>query len=152
MEDVIYEDNDMFEIAYKELNEIKEIRYTIAKMYPERIAFSDYASKDLDLCRFLTQRIKCINNSIYQLNVLTNFSQSEEMQADEQIIKNVSNILSDKLVSTPRYRFDYKEPNKILDDIFSCELNLDSISSEIYDDLIAIDPVYITKLGLDLEL
>ena len=150
MEDVIYEDIDMFDVAYEELH-IEEIRYALAMMYPEKIASSEFASNDLDLCRMLTKRVFREDKAIYQLDNLSYFNQDWIITGDDIVIENVSKFLAEHLTSQPRYRFDYKEPNKILDDIFACEIDSDAITPKTYDDLLSIDPIYITKLGLDLD-
>ena len=150
MEDVIYEDIDMFNVAYEELH-IEEIRYALALLYPEKIASSEFASNDLDLCRMLTKRVFRQDKSIYQLDNLSYFNQDWIITGDDIVIENVSKILAEHLTSQPRYRFDYKEPNKVLDDIFACEIDSDALTPKIYDDLLAIDPIYIIKLGLNLE-
>lgn len=150
MEDIIYEDIDMFDVAYQELH-IEEIRYALALLYPEKIASSEFAPNDLDLCRMLTKRVFRQDKSIYQLDNLSYFNQDWIITGDDIVIENVSKILAEHLTSQPRYRFDYKEPNKVLDDIFACEIDSDAHTPKIYDDLLSIDPIYITKLGLNLE-
>jgi len=155
MEDIIYEDIDMFDYIYEDLTDIKEVLYSIAQIYPEKIASSEIAAKDIDLCRMLMQKIshqRHIDNSIYQLDTLTYFNQESDIIKDSEIIKTVSSTLADRLTTNPRYRFEYKEPNALLDNIFSCELPYGNINSDTFGDLISIDPIYITKLGLDLEL
>lgn len=148
MEDVIYEDIDMFEYVYKNLSEYPEILYSISRMYPERIVDSELASKDINLCRKLTEKLPHQDNSIYHLDTITYFNQELPIVADPVILKNVVKILSDKLLLTPRYRFDYKEPNTILDNLFACELPKCLETSEILSALISIDPIYATKLDI----
>ena len=148
MEDVVYEDIDMFEYVYEELSEYPEILYSIIKIYPDRIALSDFASKDINLCRKLIERIPNQDTSIYYLDYITQFSKDLSIETDPIVLKTVVKNLSNKLITTPRYRFDYKEPNTILDNLFSCELSEKIDTFEILQDLIVIDPIYATKLDI----
>ena len=151
MEDIIYGEIDMLDIAYEELSEIKELIYAIARIYPEAIASSEYASKDIDLCRLLTRKMLRQDNSIYQLDNLRYFNQESDIISDSIVIQNITKNLAEHLTASPRYRFDYKEPNILLDNIFTCEIPIEYLSTNSYNDLISIDPIYITKIGIDLE-
>ena len=151
IEDIIYEEIDMLDTAYEQLSEFPEIIYSLARMYPEKIALSEYASKDIDLCRLLTQKISRIDNSIYQLDALSYFDQDSSVVTDNIVIQNIVMKLSENLTVTPRYRFDYKEPNILLDNIFACEIITEELSKDSQNNLISIDPIYITKLDIDLE-
>lgn len=150
MEDVIYDKTNMLEIAYNHLSDFPEIVYAICRMYPEKIATSEFASRDISLCRRLTEKLPSQDKSIYYLDNLTYFDQQSDVTLDSTVVKNTSSILADRLTSTPRYRFDYREPNILLDNIFACDLSNVNVTKDTYDDLISIDPVYITKLGFDL--
>jgi len=134
----------MLEIAYEHLREFPEIVHTICRMYPERIGNSQVASKDIALCQKLINEIPNPNKSIYFLDNLTSFD--EDVLSDPIVIENTSKILADKLLSTPRYRFDYKDPNILLDNIFSCKLPHNLITSIAFSELITIDPIYLIKL------
>lgn len=146
MEDVVYKKQDMFEVAYEHLSEFSEIVYAIAKMYPERITSSTRASKDIELHRRMFERLPSQDKSIYYLDNLTYLGQDSEL-IDPILTQNTSKILSEKLILCPRYRFDYKEPNILLDRIFSCELPTDFITSETKDLFATIEPAYAVKFG-----
>ena len=145
MIDVLYEEEDMFDIAYEELTEFPEIIYSIAKMYPERISMSDKASHDIELCRKLIPVMANINPSIQGLDYIREFS--DEVLENPKIISEIIKTLSNNLQTFPRYRFEYKEPNKVLDNLFSCEINLDMIERKSFDEIICLEPSYITKIS-----
>lgn len=145
MKDVIYEDIDMFEYVYENLSEYPEILYSIARIYPDRISLSNIASKDINLLRMLTKKIKNQDTSIYNLDYITQFSEELLEEPDLIVLKNVASVLADKLISTPRYRFEYKGPNILLDNIFTCELPKNIDTTELLSYLMTIDPIYATK-------
>jgi len=151
MEDVIYEEIDMLDVVYEKLEEFPEIIYALARMYPEKIALSKYAAKDINLARLLTKKLSRKDNSIYQLDTLSYFDQESDVMSDIIVTQNIIKSLSEHLTSTPRYRFDYKEPNILLDNIFSCEIQTKKLSTDSQYELLSIDPIYITKLGIDLD-
>lgn len=151
MEDIIYGEIDMLDTAYEQLSEFPEIIYAISRIYPEKIASSEYARKDIDLCRLLTSKISRQDNSIYQLDTLSYFDLESSIISDNIVIQNTIKNLSEHLSTNPRYRFDYKEPNILLDNIFDCEIPIENIATNLQYELLSIDPIYITKLGLDLE-
>ena len=122
MEDIIYGEIDMLDTAYEQLSEFPEIIYAISRIYPEKIASSEYARKDIDLCRLLTSKISRQDNSIYQLDTLSYFDLESSIISDNIVIQNTIKNLSEHLSTNPRYRFDYKEPNILLDNIFDCEI------------------------------
>lgn len=151
MEDVIYDETNMLDVTYEELSEFKELTYAIAKIYPEKIALSKNAKKDIELCRLLTSKLSRCDNSSYQLDVLAYFDLESSVISDNIVIQNTIKNLSEHLTRTPRYRFDYKEPNILLDNIYACEIPTENISTKLQYELLSIDPIYITKLGLDLD-
>ena len=146
MEDTIYEEIDMLEVVYEHFSEFPEIIHTICRMYPERISDSTRALEDITLWRTLTNRIPKQDRTIYFLDDLKPLS--ENVISDSVIIENLSKFLADELLVTPRYRFDYKEPNILLDNIFACDLPIESISDNASSYLLSIDPIYSLKLGL----
>ena len=151
MEDVIYDETNMLDVTYEELTEFKELTYAIAKMYPEKIALSENAKKDIELCRLLTSKLSRCDDSIYQLDVLSYFDLKSSVISDNIVIQNTIKNLSEHLTRTPRYRFDYKEPNILLDNIFACKIPLENIEGNLQHELLSIDPIYIIKLGLNLD-
>ena len=106
------------------------------------------ASRDIKLIRKLTKKIPSQDKSIYHLDYLTQFEQTPSILSDQIILQNVASILTDKLISTPRYRFEYKGPNIILDSIFNCELPENLDTSKLSSYLMIIDPIYATKLDI----
>lgn len=151
MEDVIYNETDMLDITYEQLSEFPELTYAISRIYPEKIASSVYARKDIELCRLLTSKLSRQDNSIYQLDTLSYFDLESSIISDNIVIQNTIKNLSEHLSTNPRYRFDYKELNILLDNIFDCEIPIENIATNLQYELLSIDPIYITKLGLDLE-
>ncbi len=146
MEDIIYEEGDMFEII-NYLGEHPEIIYAIYKMYPGKIKESIIASKAPQLCSKLIERITREDKTIYGLDdILLNFDKS--VLFDKSVIKNTISFIANHIASCPKYRFDYLGPNELLDSIFGCELPLDKISPKSTDGLIIIDPIYSAKLDL----
>lgn len=147
MEDVMYEEIDMFEVAYDNFAEYPEIIYGIAKLYPERISESKKASNDADLCAKLIPNLIMQDKSIYGLDNLLQFS--NDTLKNPEVIKKTINTLGGKLNTYPKYRFDYKEPNNLLDAIFSGEIleELSEIDNELASSLSVIDPIYFIKMG-----
>lgn len=147
MEDVIYEDDNMFDYIYNNLPEFREILVSVARIYPERIKDSDRASNDIELCQSILKPLSRYNsdNNIYQLDNMTYFNQESCISYDREIIKIVSSILEEKLPTNPRYRFDYKEPNILLDNIFDCSIPLVNSETTTNNSLILIDPIYLIK-------
>lgn len=151
MEDIVYDETDMMESAYEEFEGFKELTYAIARIYPERIATSVNARKDINLCRLITSKLSREDSSIYQLDAISYFGDESPVMSDNIVIENTIKRLSEHLTSAPRYRFDYKEPNILLDNIFGCEIPLENIKENLQHELLSVDPIYITKLGLDLD-
>ena len=151
MEDIVYDEIDMMDNAYEQFDEFKELTYAIARIYPERIATSINARKDINLCRLITSKLSREDKSIYQLDAISYFGDESPVMFDNIVIENTIKRLSEHLTSAPRYRFDYKEPNILLDNIFGCEIPLENIKENLQHELLSVDPIYITKLGLDLD-
>ena len=145
MTDVVYEEEDMFEVSYEELSSFPEIIYTIAKMYPERISTSEQASKDINLCRKLIPVIAKSNQSINGLDYMRQFS--DEVLANPKIINEIIQTLANNLQTSPRYRFEYQEPNNVLDNLFAREIPKDIISNKVIDEIICLEPAYLTELS-----
>ena len=145
MADVIYKEEDMFDIAYSELPECPEIIYTIAKMYPERIPSSEKAKSDANLCRQLIPTFANRHETLQGFDNMRYFS--NETLKDPKVIREIINTLSNKLQSYPRYRFEYLGPNDVLDELFGREISLDTIPNNILDALICIEPSYLIKVS-----
>ena len=143
MEDIIYEEGDMFEIL-EYLGPHPEILYAICKLYPEKISQSIITSKDKDLCKMLISTIRKEDKTIYELeNILKNFDKS--ILFDKDIVKNTLKFIASNLSQCPRYRFDYMAENPLLDSIFSCELPQEHVAIGAYANLAIIDPIYSIK-------
>ena len=162
MEDVMYEETDMFDVAYEQFADYPEIRHGLAKLYPEKISGSKYASNDSDLCsRLITDWT--INSSlttkmnanmqhhpICNLNNLLQFSESTLQ--NPKVMEATIIALGEKLHLYPKYRFNYEEPNILLDAIFSGEI-LDEFPylNQIATSLSNIDPIFDIKIRRILE-
>lgn len=139
LEDIVYKKRNMFETAYNRFPEFPEILLPLAKMYPERIKDCDRAASDIELCKKILKSSQGEDKSVYQLDNLSYFSQTKY---DADLIKMVAGILSNKLTAMPKYRFDYQEPNILLDAIFSCSLPRPYLDADTITTLIATDPAY----------
>ena len=106
---------------------------------------NERASNDLQICLSLVKELPNTNREIYSLDNLVYFGENNQMLFDKVIIENVVNQLAHKLLNSPKYRFDYQEPNILLDSIFACELPKSSITTSILNDLVKIDPIYAIK-------
>lgn len=146
MESQIYDEADIFEIL-ENIDEHPEIIYAICKMYPKILKQSIILSKDIKLCNKLLSNISREDNTIYKIDDYL-MNMDESILFDEDIIKNTINFISNNISSCPKYRFDYQCPNKLLDSIFSCELPISKISTDSYEELMVIDPIYCVKLGV----
>ena len=144
MADVIYEEEDMFDVAYDKFSEYPEIIWAIAKLYPEKISEHDRAMNDTNLCMQIIPTLKQPDRRIYGLDMMTQFSDTVLQNPD--VIKETINTLSVGLQDNPRYRFEYLGPNPVLDDLFACETNIDVISQDILDSITYIEPAYYAKL------
>lgn len=135
--------------AYNYLKEDPEISHAICRMYPEEIAYSEFAQNDVQLCtELLKQEASSI---IYNLNRLSLF---EEQAIDAPfIIDETVKILSKELPKEPRFRFNYRN-NKLLNEIFGGDLKLscfmlDQTRSSIISNITKVEPYYAIKFGSD---
>lgn len=143
MVDVIYEEEDMFEVAYECFSEYPQIIFSMANMYPERIKGSQTASNDIDLCIQLASSLKTQDKTIYGLDHTRSFS--EDVLKNKAVISSIIMTLSQKLSLCPRYRFEYIGPNNALDEIFNCEIDTKNMSLDTLLALTFIDPIYFVK-------
>lgn len=146
IEDIVCDEHDMLEFTYDHLSEFPEIIQAIGRLYPERIQNCERAIKDVQLCRSIVEILPERNRTIYGLDNLVYFSENSNILFDKEVVLNTARELSDKLPYSPKYRFDYKEPNILLDDIFACELSNLYISKTSINDFSTIDPIYTIKL------
>lgn len=147
MEDIIYEEIDMFEVAYKQFLDYPEIKYGLAKLYPEKISTSKYASQDSNLCSKLVldwtsnHYINEKNHPIENLDNLTLFD--DNVLQNPKVIESTIYALATNLHKYPKYRFTYQEPNALLDTIFSGEILEGCLRvGQIKAGLSNIDPIY----------
>lgn len=147
IEDVLYEEHDMLEFVYDELSEFPEIIQAIGKLYPERIPNCKRAIHDIELCKSIITKLPEKNKAIYGLDNLVYYNDNPSVLFNSEIVLNTIEQLAKQLSHNPKYRFDYKEPNSLLDDIFACEISMSSISRESIDDLSLVDPIYSIKLN-----
>ena len=151
MEDVMYEEIDMFEVAYKHFLDYPEIKYGLAKLYPEKISTSKYASQDSNLCSKIildwtsNHYINEKNHPIENLDNLTLFNNS--VLQNPKVIEATIYALATSLHKYPKYRFTYQEPNDLLDAIFSGEILEENLRvGQIKAGLSNIDPIYNIKI------
>ena len=145
MEGKLYQNKGILKTAYRYLSENPEIAYAICRMYPSEIAYSEYAQNDIRLCLDLITGKAQPDMTIYNLDNLSHFEKGVGVLSNSGIISMTSHILAEKLLTTPNYRFEYKE-NTLLDDIFSCEIPTGIIPSNAGYDFTVIDPIYTIKL------
>ena len=143
MADVIYEEEDMFEVAYDEFSDIPQIIYAIARMYPERIADSVKSANDVELCKKIIPTLAQNNKSIYGLEKMSNFK--EKILENPAVIAIIINTLVNQLPINPKYRFEYNGPNDTLDKIFNCELDTKNMDFSTLQTLATLDPIYLAK-------
>ena len=139
------EDKSILEKTYRYFRENPQIAKAICKMYPEEIKFSDYAQNDIDLC--INLAVGTTDQSIYSLDNLTHFQKGFGVWSNYQVQKYVIEALYEKLQTNPKYRFEYREPNALLDDIFLANL-LDyfAFNGELNKQLTIIEPANALKM------
>jgi len=156
LEGVKYPKKGMLKTAYKYIQEDPYISYSICRMYPHEIQYSNIASNDVKLCNELITKEN--DTSIYNFDNLVYFNNN--VIKTRQVIENTIALLSYKLLKTPQYRFEYKEGyikdsgtyncNQLLYDIFGRKIDLNQISnSNILRNLMDIEPAY--ALSKDIE-
>ncbi len=142
----------IFKLAYKYLRENPEIAYAICRMYPEEIKYSEIAQNDIRLLWDLLGQSekpqdasgKQFYQTIYDLDNLAHFEHGAGMLMNQRTVRYTIEELDKKLPKVPEYRFDYR-PNSLLDNIFSCNLPIDTINRFIYK-LTKIEPGYALKV------
>lgn len=143
-------DSSILENIYKYLKEDPYISYSICKMYPEEIKYSEYAKNDISLCLQLMSNNYNQDKSIYNLDNLSYFEEGFGVLNNTLVIESAINTLIDKLPLTPQYRFEYKE-NTLLDCIFNCEIPKYMLYLKSCPVLSCaqIEPAYLLKYNLD---
>ena len=136
----------ILERTHKYFRENPQIATAIGRMYPEEIVSSQYAINDIALCRELIQGNIGQDCSIYSLDNLTYFQNGLGVNTNYFVVKEVIEILSKKLPSNPQYRFEYKEPNSLLDNIFSCKTSLYDFDSTTAKNISIIEPANALRL------
>ena len=132
--------------AYRYLKENPEIAYSICRLYPEEIRYSEIAQNDIDLCRDLMTNTNNQDRTIYSLDNLSYFENGLCVLSNMNVIVTAAKILSEKLLQNPKYRFEYKD-NSLLDRIFACEIEKQEIPRREQEALYftKIDPAYAIK-------
>jgi hypothetical protein len=143
MADVIYEEEDMLDMAYEEFSDFPQIIYALAKMYPEKIIESDRASRDVELCKKIIPTFAQNDKSVYGLDQMQNFK--EEILQNPEVMESIIKTLAIQLPKSPRYRFEYQGPNDTLDQIFACETNTENMDSNTLKILATLEPMYFIK-------
>ena len=151
MDAKVYNNNGsrILENVYKYLREDPYIVYSICRMYPEEIPYSDIAKNDTTLCLQLTSPEYNRDNSIYNLDNLSYFEDGICVLSNRFVMDQTIKTLIEKLPNSPRYRFEYRK-NKLLDSIFNCELDSIFLTTPMIE-LAKIDPAYILRYN-DTEL
>ena len=93
-----------------------DIVLPICKLYPEAVARLPIAYNDVGLCLNLMNERN--EDSISELDNLSYFVNSTGVLTNQIVIERAIEILANKLEGNPRYRFQYRTPNPILDSIF----------------------------------
>ncbi|MBQ2872952.1 MAG: hypothetical protein IJE89_03025 [Bacilli bacterium] len=140
------EDRGILEKTYKYFRENPQIAIAICKMYPEEIKFSEYAQNDIRLCEDLLTGALLPDKTIYSLDNLTHFQNGVGVYTNYYIMRSTIETLYEKLTTTPQYRFEYQEPNSLLDSIFSCNLSSYEFNSQTAEQLVKIEPAHALKL------
>ena len=139
----------ILESIYKYLREDPYIAYSICRMYPEEIPYSDHSKNDTSLCLHLISSQNNPDNSIYNLDNLSYFENGVGVLSNSLVMESTIKTLIEKLPTSPRYRFEYR-PNQLLDSIFNCKLDSMFLNTPMIE-LAKIDPAYILRYN-DTEL
>ena len=153
LEGIKYKNKGILKNTFKYVKENPDIVYPICRMYPNEIQYSEMARNETMLCYELLKNNN--NTKLYNLDNLVYFARG--VTNNTKIVKEVIKILSKELNIFPQYRFEYKDSilledgeissNKLLNDIFSCNYDVDSrIDVDLYEQLINIEPAYTLRL------
>ena len=146
MESKLEEGKSILEDTYRYFRENPQIVTAICRMYPEEITYSQYAMNDIELCRELIRGNIGQDHSIYSLDNLIYFQNGLGVNTNYFVVKEAIEILAKKLPTNPQYRFEYKEPNSLLDDIFLCETSLYNFDSTTAKNISIIEPINALRL------
>lgn len=151
MEGTLYKAKGMLENRYKTIKENEHISRGVCYLYPQELAHSETARYDQDLCIALINK----SNEKITLDDISLFAPG--ILYSPYVIQNVTNKLEEGLAKNPQYRFEYVYPysNKLLDDIFGCNITkgkiLFPLNEETIKSLCNIEPMYILKYSEELS-
>ena len=134
------------EHQFKYVKENPDIARGVCLLYPEEINYSEVAKFDFDLCKSIIFNRDKPNN-------LDNINYFDKTILDNYLIfEYVVAELYDNMHKNPKYRYTYKDNNKLLDDIFSNNIPFEKAiyKESIFIKLASLEPAYILKLGSSL--
>ncbi len=104
------------DIIPKDILEDSDIVLPICRLYPEIVTKLPIAYNDVNLClNLMNERDE---STISELDNLSYFVNGTGVLTNQIVIERAIEILANKLENNPRYRFQYRSPNPILDSIF----------------------------------
>jgi len=151
MEGTLYEKKGMLKNRYKYIQEDENIARGVCYLYPQEMIYSEIAKYDQDLCLALINK----SNEKISLDDIGLFTPG--ILYSPYIIQNVTKKLEEGLAKNPQYRFEYIYPysNKLLDDIFGCNMTKEKLifplNEETIKSLCNIEPAYILKYSKELS-
>lgn len=132
--------------CYQYQSENPDIVHSICSLYPEEIKHSQIAQNDKELC------LKMINQGqrtpLYELDNLCLFN--NVVLNDVLIIEAAIKKLAEELAKNPRYRFEYREPNYLLDKIFTVHMSEKQehlLTPIALKEIIKIEPAFLLKIS-----
>lgn len=124
----------------KVIRENPDIARGVCYLCPGEIVYSEVAQIDLRLCQSLIYQ-ELVNTSLDNIGLFSN-----SILTSPIIISDTIKKLIEILRANPQYRFAYKEPNELLDNIFSCCIDkYQVISPDVINMLCEIEPAYALK-------
>lgn len=139
-----YPNAGILKSVYKYLCENEYISTAVCKMYPEEMKYSEFAQNNLNLCLYLLKHKE--NKEIYRLDNLVLFKEGAGVLSNHKVVKSTIDILSELLPENPKYRFDYRYGNDLLEEIFGRKilerLYIGSTFENVQFQLGKIEPTY----------
>ncbi len=123
------------------VKENPEITRGVCLLYPEELVYAPFTRLDFDLCKdiiYAEHKSENLDNIKFFDNAILD---------NHLIIGYVIDKLYEILKTNPRYRYDYENDNKLLDDIFNRKIALSKIHmNDILKKLFSIEPAYVIML------